>query len=212
MQWLLILEVCLCVLGVLIASELGWRKGWLRGEFGRKFVHITVGTFVAFWPWLLEWNEIRLLSLAFFFGVIASFRLGLFSTVSTYQRPTYGEVLFALSVGFLTLITESKGIYAAAILQMALADGMAAVVGKTFGKSNRYHVFGKEKSLVGTLAFFAISLALLLTCGVFSAASIPWTLAIGLALSATLIENISLYGLDNLLVPVFVGLFLQNLS
>lgn len=115
------------VFAILAFSELGWRRFWLKGEVGRKFVHISVGTFVAFWPYFLDWEEIRLLSLAFFVVVLASMHLGIFKAIGSVQRPTYGEIFFALSVGLLTIITTSKGIYAAAILQMALADGFAAI-------------------------------------------------------------------------------------
>jgi dolichol kinase len=115
------------VFGLLLLSEWGWRNHWLHGEVGRKFVHVTVGTFVAFWPYFLDWTEIRLLSLAFFVVVLASMHLGVFKAIGSVQRPTYGEIFFALSVGLLTIITTSKGIYAAAILQMALADGFAAI-------------------------------------------------------------------------------------
>ncbi|MEJ0072596.1 MAG: hypothetical protein WDN27_00660 [Candidatus Saccharibacteria bacterium] len=57
------------------------------------------------------------------------------------QRPTYGEIFFALIVGLLTFITSAKAIYAAAILQMSLADGFAAIIGSRFGRDNKYHVF-----------------------------------------------------------------------
>ena len=42
------------VFAILAFSELGWRRFWLKGEVGRKFVHISVGTFVAFWPYFLD--------------------------------------------------------------------------------------------------------------------------------------------------------------
>ena len=48
MNWLGMFYICVVVFCVLVASEVGWRKSWLRGEVGRKFVHISVGTFVAF--------------------------------------------------------------------------------------------------------------------------------------------------------------------
>lgn len=206
------LYICLGVFGLLLVSEFGWRQGWFRNEFGRKFVHITVGTFVAFWPYFIGWTEVIVLSLGFFFGVITAFRLGIFRAVSTYQRPTYGEVLFALSVGFLAVLTNSKGIYAAAILQMALADGFAAVVGTWLGKRSQYKVFGKTKSIVGTLTFFLISLAILIGYSQLSDNGLAWQyIALG-ALGATTMENVMSLGLDNLAVPVFIGVLLQSVA
>ncbi len=202
----------LTVLALLLMSEWGWRKHWLHGEVGRKFVHISVGTFVAFWPYFLDWTEIRLLSLAFFVVVLAAMHLGVFRAVGSVQRPTYGEIFFALSVGLLTLITDSKGIYAAAILQMALADGFAAIVGGRFGTQNKYHLFGRTKSIVGSLTFFVISLGLLIGYSRYSITGLEWQYVIGTACVATFLENIAALGFDNLLVPVAVGLLLQAVA
>lgn len=200
------------VFAILLLSEWGWRKGWLHGELGRKFVHITVGTFVAFWPYFLGWTEIRLLSLAFFVVALIAMSLGLFRALGSAQRPTYGEIFFALSVGLLTVITDSKGVYMAAILQMALADGFAAIVGTKYGVHSRYLVFGHRKSVVGSLTFFGVSLGLLVGYSYFSTGGLAWELVLLGAVSATIIENISVLGLDNLLVPVAIGLLLQNVS
>ena len=200
------------VFGLLLLSEWGWRKHWLHGEVGRKFVHVTVGTFVAFWPYFLDWTEIRLLSLAFFVVVLASMHLGVFKAIGSVQRPTYGEIFFALSVGLLTIITTSKGIYAAAILQMALADGFAAIIGGRFGTENKYHLYGRTKSLAGSTTFFVISLGLLIGYSQFSDNGLIWQYVVIGALGATLLENIAALGFDNLLVPVAVGLLLQTVA
>lgn len=196
------------VLVILLVSEWGWRRNWLSGEVGRKFVHITVGTFVAFWPFFLGWDDIRLLSLAFFTVVLISMKVGVFRAIGSVQRPTYGEIFFALSVGLLTTITHSKGIYAAAILQMALADGFAAIVGVRFGRDNKYHLFGRAKSWVGSITFFAISLTLLVGYSMLSDNGLAWQYVIGTAAAATALENIAALGFDNLLVPVAVGILL----
>ena len=200
------------VFGLLLLSEWGWRKHWLHGEVGRKFVHVTVGTFVAFWPYFLDWTEIRLLSLAFFVVVLASMHLGVFKAIGSVQRPTYGEIFFALSVGLLTTITTSKGIYAAAILQMALADGFAAIIGGRFGTQNKYHLYGRTKSLAGSAAFFVISLGLLIGYSHFSDNGLIWQYVLVGSLGATLLENIAALGFDNLLVPLAVGLLLQTVA
>ncbi|QQS20037.1 hypothetical protein IPL85_01085 [Candidatus Saccharibacteria bacterium] len=197
---------------LLLLSEWGWRRHWMHGEVGRKFVHVTVGTFVAFWPYFLDWTEIRLLSLAFFVVVLAAMHLGVFRAIGSVQRPTYGEIFFALSVGLLTLITDSKGIYAAAILQMALADGFAAIVGSRFGTQNKYHLFGRTKSIVGSLTFFVISLGLLIGYSHFSVSGLEWQYVIATACLATFLENIAALGFDNLLVPVAVGLLIQTVT
>lgn len=196
---------------VLCVSELGWRKHWFDNEVGRKFVHITVGSFVAFWPFFMSWNQIRLLSVAFLAVVLTSNYFKIFHAINSVQRPTYGEVFFAATVGLLTLITHSKGIYAAALLQMSLADGFAAIVGTRFGRDNKYHLIGHSKSIVGTATFLVISLALLTGYSLFSVHGLPIAFVVGGAVSAALIENLAAFGLDNLLVPLFIGLLLTYL-
>jgi len=205
------MQIALSVLAVFVllcVSELGWQREWLKGEFGRKFVHITVGSFVAFWPFFMTWNEIRWLSLAFLVVVIISDRLKIFKAIHSVQRPTFGEICFALIVGILTFITHSKGIYATALLQMSLADGFAAIYGTWFGKRNTYHVFGHTKSVVGTLTFMAVSLILLLGYDAFSTHGLSGErIAFG-AFGAAALENVAPFGLDNLMVPLFICLLL----
>lgn len=200
----------LAVLAVLLVSEYGWRKQWLANEVGRKFVHILVGSFVAFWPFFMSWHEIRWLSVAFLVVVIASDRLKLFHAINSVQRPTYGQILFAVSVGLLTFITHSKAIYAAAILQMSLADGFAAIVGTRYGRDNKYYVFGHAKSIAGTVTFAVIALVVLTGYGVFAVAGLPVAHILVGVLVGTVAENIAALGLDNLLVPVFIGLMLAH--
>lgn len=206
----LILSV-LVVFVLLCLSELGWRKEWFANEVGRKFVHITVGSFVAFWPFFLSWNQIRWLSLAFLVVVAVSTKLKVFRAIHSVQRPTFGELCFAATVGLLTYITHSKGIYAAALLQMSLADGLAAIVGTRYGRATAYRVFGYSKSLVGTAAFIGTSAALLTGYSLWSAHGLPAAdIALG-TLGAALLENIAVRGLDNLAVPLFVGWLLASL-
>jgi phytol kinase len=205
----LILSI-LAIGAVLAFSELGWRKHWLRGEIGRKFVHISVGTFVAFWPFFLSWTEIRLLSLAFLAVVSVSYFFKIFHAIHSVQRPTYGEVFFALTVGLLTFVTHSKGAYTGALLQMSLADGFAAIVGTSFGRDNKYHLLGHTKSIVGTATFLVTSLVILIGYSLMSTAGLPGPVIVFGAGAAALLENLAPFGLDNILVPLFIGVLLGH--
>lgn len=206
------LELAATVLGILtflIVNELWWRRHKIHDEFSRKLVHITVGSFVAFWPFYLSWTEIELLSIAFLLVVGLSKYLNLFQAIHSVQRPTWGEVFFALAVGTIALVTHDQWIYMAAVLQMSLADGLAAVVGVRFGNSNRYRVFGQDKSVVGTLTFLVVSIAILVGYSLQApGVNLSAGLMIGVSLIATLWENIGILGSDNLLVPLVVALLL----
>lgn len=190
---------------LLVAAEYWWRTHRVHGEFSRKFIHISVGSFVAFWPWFLSWNEIRLLSVAFLIAISISKSLNIFQSIHSVVRPTWGEVFFAMAVGLTTLITQDKWVFMAALLQMSLADGLAAVVGVRFGRGNRYQVFGHAKSLVGSLTFIAVSFLILILFQQQSGQVVSVFKLAGLPLLGAAVENFGIAGLDNLLVPLLVA-------
>lgn len=195
---------------ILLVCEFWWQKKQADDEFSRKTVHITIGSFVAFWPFFLTWHQIEFLSLAFLAVISISKYLHLFEAIHSVQRPTLGELFFAAAVGAVALITDDKWVYTAALLQMSLADGLAAVVGTRFGGRHKYLVFGYPKSLLGTTTFFVVSMAILITLNHRLPESLGPGLILGTSLLATLIENIGVKGADNLLVPLVVALILSS--
>lgn len=209
---MLLVIVCAVVGCILAAAELGWRRGWLRNEFGRKFIHIFVGSFVAFWPLFLTWNQIIMLSVAFICVVSVSKKLRLFRSIHSVKRPTGGEVFFAISVGLLALLTQDGWMYMVALLHMSLADGLAAVIGTTYGKSSRYKVMGHTKSIVGSMTFLVISVGILIGYSIGTQTYIAPVMLLGMAAIATILENLSSYGLDNITVPVWVAIILSNIT
>jgi phytol kinase len=194
-----------------MAELLRRRRSW-HDEMTRKFVHITVGVTVALWPYMLSWNQIRFLSLAFAVVVVLSQYLNIFKAIHSVERPTWGELMFAVAVGLMTFMTNDPIIYSTAILQMSLADGFAGVIGTRFGRSNSYRVFRQHKSWAGTATFFVVSLLLLAGYALITDTMIAWYyLALLSALTAA-IENISVRGLDNLLVPIVITAGLRVLG
>lgn len=202
----------LIVFALLCISETWWRSTKVHGEISRKFIHITVGSFVAFWPIFLSWHEIELLSLAFLIVVSISKYLHIFKAIHSVQRPTWGEVYFALAVGSVALITHSKLIYMTALLQMSLADGLAAIIGTRYGKRQKYLVFGQVKSIIGSLTFFVISLATLLVYSRTGGLGPSLPIMLSLAVGATFLENFGVFGLDNLCVPLLIAAVLRMVS
>lgn len=195
----------LTVLCVLLISEVWWHHKRPHDEFSRKFVHISVGTFAAFWPYYLSWNEILFLSAAFLIVVTISQYLGLFKAIHAVERPTWGEVCFAISVGVLALVAREPLIYTVALLHMSLSDGLAALVGTKFGRSNSYNVWGHKKSIAGSAAFFISSLTILVAYAQVASIAPPALIIVGLAALATALENLAVRGLDNLVVTLVVA-------
>lgn len=193
---------------LLCISELLWRVGNVHPEYTRKFVHISVGTFVAFWPLFLTTNQIIGLSAAFIAVVALTNYLGVFKAIRSVQRPTWGEIFFALAVGIVAYVSHSGWVYLAALLHMSLADGLAAIIGTKYGRKTRYYVFGHAKSGIGTVTFLIISLAILNGYALFTPNPFSlWFLPV--ALAATIIENLGIRGFDNLLVPLLVAVSLN---
>jgi phytol kinase len=198
------------VLLLLVGNGLWWRRRVVHSEFSRKFIHVTVGSFVAFWPFFLSWDQIKLLSVAFLVVVGVSKYLHVFRAIHSVQRPTLGELYFALAVGGVAFISQDRWIYMAAILQMSLADGLAAVTGVRYGKQS-YLVFGHRKSFIGSAAFFVTSFVILMSyAGLASGNSLGLLPLTGIAALATAVENVGVKGLDNLLVPLLVATLLAN--
>jgi phytol kinase len=203
-----IILTILGIFGLLLGNEVWWRRHEVANEFSRKFIHITVGSLVAFWPFYLSWGEIQLLSLAFLVVLSVSKYLHIFQAIHSVQRPTWGELYFAVSVSMITLLTHDKWVYAAAILQMSLADGLAAVIGMRYGKRRHYLVFGYPKSMIGTMTFFVVSIVVLIGFNYYGDKSLTPQFILGTTTLATIIENLAARGLDNLFVPLVVCLLL----
>jgi phytol kinase len=203
------------VLFLLVVSEYLWRAQHVRGEVGRKLVHVTVGMFVAFWPYFMTWQEIRVMCVAFFVVVLVSQKLNMFKAIHEVKRKTIGEILFPVGILISSLLAPSALIFTVAVLHLALADGFAAIIGTLYGKRRLYRIFTYRKSVVGSLTFLVISF-LLISYAVFAQGS-DYAIAniwiiIWLPLIATFMENVGVLGTDNILVPLVVVTGLSTLQ
>ncbi len=204
----LILTVLL-IFGLLVSSEAWWRIRKPHNEFSRKFIHIFVGSLAAIWPFYLAWWQILSLSAAFVIVVLISKYLHIFQAIHSVERPTWGEILFAIAVGGLAFVTHQPWIYAVALLHMSLADGLAAIAGVTWGKRTQYKIFGHCKSVVGSATFLVVSVLLLTGFSQLSGTMLQPSVILGIAVMTMAIENLGVFGLDNLLVPLVVGVALE---
>ncbi len=200
--------ITLLIIGILLVlSEFLLREKLIHGEIARKFVHISTGLFIATWAFYLTVGEIQLISILLLLGVLISQKLKIFKSIRGVDRKTWGEVLFAISVGITITIAPSAWIYAIAILHMSLADGMAAVVGAAHGTSTKYKVFGYSKSLVGSGTFYLCSTFILLIWIMFGISEWQgyyFMLFFWVPFLTTFTENIAVKGIDNVAVPFIV--------
>lgn len=192
----------------LLAAEYLARRTKMHPELTRKFVHMVVGSFVAFWPFFLSWREIELLSLAFLAVMVVSIKMTFFKSIHTTPKRAIGELSFAVVIGLLAFLSGSKWIFMAAMLNLAIGDAMAAIIGLLWGEKNQYKVFGKTKSIAGTTAFFVVSLAIMVLYINLSKDTANITTLFLVPLLATATENVAVHGTDNLVMPVLIALLL----
>ena len=195
---------------ILIFSEYLSRSKGVHSELTRKIVHVLVGMFVAFWPFFLSWQQIQVMSLLFLIVVLVSIKFNIFGSIHAVRRNVWGEVLFAIVIGMLAFIATDPWVFAAAMLHLSLADGLAAVIGLAYGEHNSYRLLGRTKSLAGSLAFFFTSIVIMIWYVAFSADTASAVSLLWLPVAATVAENLSGEGTDNLVVPLLVALVLTS--
>lgn len=187
-------------------SEVLRRLGY-GPEITRKTVHIGAGHVILFAWWLdvPAWASIA--ASVLFSGVaLASYRFPLLPGINSVGRKSLGTFFYALSIGLLVAWFWPLGLpqYAAiGILTMTWGDGMAALVGQRFGQ-HPYQIWGEKKSWEGSLTMLVVSY--IVCASILLVAQGPvlatWTVAIASAVTATILEAVSKYGIDNLSVPL----------
>jgi len=203
------LFIALVGVGLLVVTGEYLRRVHLfHAEVTRKFIHISVASFAASWPFFMEWNQIYLMSMLMLVGIMLSRFMHLFRAIHGVQRRTWGELFFAMSIGLCAVLGQSPWGFAAAMLVMGAADGFAALVGTLLDKTHRYKVFGHFKSREGTLTFFVFSLVILAVCASMGDMSPTIGKILTLAAFTTVLENLAVGGTDNVAVPLAVVIFI----
>ena len=204
LQALEIIYVGMGLGAILIAVEIMNRRGLLHPEFARKSIHIAVGLLLAALPIFMTRPQIFLTNVAFLIGVLVlTGWLKIFKAVHAVQRWTIGEFLYPFAGASIALIYDDVRVYTVSITMLALADGLAGLVGRQFGGEG-YKVWGGTKTLIGNLTFFVTALFVL---GAFVFVFMPgasnyiWITVLGGASLLTIIEASFGGGFDNLAVP-----------
>lgn len=191
---------------LLIISEYLWRTNRLEAETSRKIIHISVGSFIAFWPLYMSWGMIQFLAGLLFVGILLSYQLGVFGAIHKIKQQSSGELWFPIGIGLAALLTSQPWIFTVAVLHLALADGFASIIGYRFG-IRHYRIGQHTKSFLGSTAFFITSFVLCSAAYIVLLPELPGTsLAVFILMPflATAVESISRQGIDNVLIPLAV--------
>lgn len=210
--WGLILSFVLVFLIIGIATILE-KKKILDDEQSRKFIHIGVSNwwFLVFFFFDNLWLAI-IPPIVFIILNYASYKMNLIKSMERSGNGNLGTVYFPISLLILVVLSftvTSPLVGGLGILVLGYGDGLAAVIGKKFGKRKLIN----NKSLEGSITMFIVSmLATFILVPVFlsAAISLPVLLvfSIIIASTATAVELFTPKGLDNLSIPLLVSLVL----
>lgn len=205
--WLALLLCYVYIFAALGLAETLRRRLGYGSDFTRKVIHISVGMMSWGLPFLFEtpWPFIGA-AISFMVLNFLDWRFGFFAAMASTDRSNLGTVYFPfVAAAAVYLFWEQPPLMVAALMPLTWGDGMAPIVGRAFGKHG-YTVLGHRRTVEGSVGFLGAGflftwLALWLMAGppiiTPIAALLP---AVTVMLLTTLIEAISIWGLDNLTV------------
>jgi phytol kinase len=197
--------------------SLGTRLDW-PAEMQRKSVHVATGAFALILPVLFQQTWPVLLLIGATIATMAVLRMpgvaraGIGAAIHSVERKSYGDMLFAVAVGFLFFRSSNQPVlYVLPIAVLALADTAAALAGSTYGR-RLFTIEAGTKSLEGVAVFFVVTwlIAMILLLLMTDIARLNVViLSFVIAAFGALVEADSWSGLDNLFLPVGLHLFLE---
>ncbi len=202
-------------LSLVVGLALLLRRRWpLQPEWSRKLVHIGTGP-VALIAWACQLDRVIALPAAGLVTLLTALnhRYRLLPAIEDVGRDSYGTVAYggAITVLLALFWPGQPAAVAAGVLVMACGDGLAGLLGPLI-PSPQWQVWGQRKSVAGTLAMAAGSLAVLLLLRLAPGESPPLAALALIGAVAVLLEQCAVLGLDNLSVPVATGLLWNWLS
>jgi phytol kinase len=200
--------ICFVYVFAMIGLAEGLRRwrGYGSG-FTRKVIHIGVGMMSWFIPFLFTspWPFV-FACVAFMVINLIDWRYGLIGSMQSKHRSNLGTVYFPFAAAVVALVFwEQPPLMVAALMPLTWGDGMAPVIGAAYGR-RFYHVHTSTRTIEGSLAFFVAGfiftwLALWVMPGSPEISPVDAVFpALVIMAVTTLIEAVSIWGLDNLAV------------
>ena len=172
-------------------------------EIVRKIIHIGIGPLIP----IAQFLKINQNSALIFTGIVSlmvliNYTYKLFPTIEDVERKSYGTLFYCLSLFILIYLFWDKDPYAliTGFFIMTFGDGLAGLIGKSFD-SKSWIFFKQKKSLFGTLTMFLTSLVVVCSIGYTQQNSLNLNY-FTIAFLATILEQFSVLGIDNFIVPI----------
>lgn len=182
-------------------------------ELSRKIVHIGTGAVVPL-AWFFQIPFVIALPVAAVITVLTAMnhQWRLIPAVEDVDRNSYGTIAYGTAITMLLLLfwpTRADAV-CAGVLVMALGDGLAGLIGRNVD-SPKWVLFGQTKSTVGTMTMAVVTSLVLIGLARWSGTDLPLSATLGMVAMATGLEQLSWRGLDNLSVPLSVGVLWNQL-
>lgn len=199
-------------------NELSYRRFRVKGEYTRKFAHVTATLATIPFPYIFRSHWYVLILALIFFGVLYFTQQSThLNSIHGIRRRSIGSYLLPLSIYTTFLVSstlDSKFLYILPMLILAICDPVAAIVGMKVKKYNRQiKVWGHtlQKTWIGSAGFLVTSfiiaiIALYIHEGFLNLHSVY--IAFVVAIVGTLAEMVSWRGSDNITIPLSVLLTL----
>ena len=181
-------------------------------EIVRKIIHIGIGPLIP----IAQFLKINQISALIFTGIVSlmvllNYTYKLFPTIEDVDRKSFGTLFYCVSLFILICLFWDKDPYAlvTGFFIMTFGDGLAGLIGKNFN-SKSWNFFNQKKSLYGTLTMFLTSLIVVCSIGYAQQNNFNFNY-FTIAFLATALEQFSILGADNFIVPISSALFFNFL-
>jgi len=198
--------IALWIITVLLISFLCKRYYPEKEELSRKVIHIGTGPVIIL-AWLFDIPKNIAFFSAFFITIAlaVNYQYRLLPTIEDIERKSLGTIAYGISITLLLLLFWPRYPLSISIgvLSMAFGDGLAGLIGKSIN-SPKWLVLGQTKSIAGT---FTMATVVAMTTAIISSInnlSIQPLDIIVISIIATVLEQISPWGIDNITVPIGV--------
>jgi len=201
-----ILVIALWITIVLIIASLCKKYFPKKEELSRKIIHIGTGPVILLASLFEIPKNIAFLSALFItLGLGINYQYRLLPAIEDVERKSFGTIAYGISITLLLALfwPRYESSISIGVLSMAFGDGLAGLIGRSIN-SPKWSVLGQSKSIAGTLTMGSVVAITTATISTINHLEIQSIEIIIISLTATFLEQISPWGIDNITVPIGV--------
>ena len=195
--------ILIYIISIFLISIIYKKYNQENKEILRKIIHIGMGPLIPIAQYLkIDQRAALLFTAVISLLIFLNYLYRLFPIIEDVNRKSFGTLFYCLSLFILIFFFWDKdpNSLMAGFLIMTFGDGLAGLIGKSFN-SQIWYVLKQKKSLFGTMTMFFTSLIVLFSLGYFDENSFNSNFFI-IAFLATVLEQFSVIGIDNFIVPI----------